>query len=148
MFNNGEIWLTEDYKIRSISYETAKGQSKRIEIIEEDRKSLPIEYQNYDRPFLKLEFLNQSVRIDEIQGNYRLMLLCNNQVQKILEMGSLQYDGNLGSYHIDWIDNDEIVRISYYTAEDNYYLEKYNRTEIEANIDAYPITKEISIRVF
>lgn len=136
-FNNGEIWLSENYKIRTINYETTIGKKRLDTIINEQKRTLPLEYQNFDTPIYEWKSKGYYYRLDEINNKYRLLIwdINKNKILNVYSNGEYEPDGNIGFFHIDWILEDEIIRIQNtdYKNDWSYFFFVYDKDTLLNN---------------
>jgi hypothetical protein len=150
MFNNGEIWLSDNYKIRAINYESDLGKNKWQESVNSQKTKLPLNYQCFDTPIYEWESKNYYYRLDEIQGSYRLLIWNKDQTKllNVHENGKWEPDGNMGYFHIDWNINNETIRIQNYNRDGEWiytYL-IYDQNELLANEEAKEKYIDIEIK--
>jgi len=150
MFQNGNIWLSDNYLIKRINYESVLGKSKWQELVDFQKNKLPIEYQNIDNPIYEWNSEKYHYRLDEIKGMYRLMIWDKEQtlLKEIYENGMWEFDGNIGFFHIDWNTTNKTLRIQNYGRNGDliYTFLKYELNEIANNEDAQENYIDVEIK--
>jgi len=102
-FSNGKVWINEDGKIRSISYESLTELKLRQTIIERDKASIHESIKSFDQPILIWETEKFRIRIDKLENaSYRyaswsIEKQMNEKPDLIINEGALTFDGNGGN---------------------------------------------------
>ena len=126
MFKNGSLWLDFDYKIIAVNHETSVSQRLRAKAIAQQKMRLPESLRDFDRPELEWKTSLYLVRVDRKGEDYRLAIRDAKSPSKILRTlhnGVLHFDGNMGSYFIDWQSEGRTHRVfSDISNEDDRYL--------------------------
>jgi len=126
MFKNGSLWLDFDYKIIAVNHETSVSQRLKAKAIAQQKMRLPESLRDFDQPELEWKTSLYLVRVDRKREDYRLAIRDVKSPSKILRTfhnGVFHFDGNMGSYFIDWQSEGRTHRVfSDISNEDDRYL--------------------------
>lgn len=105
MLNRGDIWLDTDGNLIGLNYQTAAENAMENRLIEEDRSSLPVSLQEYERPILQMDADKFIIRIDQVKGqSYRFIGWIqgnrnpNRPAVEIIPNGFLEHLGSGGNH--------------------------------------------------
>ncbi|MCJ8289501.1 MAG: hypothetical protein HRT58_07530 [Crocinitomicaceae bacterium] len=104
MLEDGEIWLDGVGNLIGINYQTAAEKTIETELIEADRASLPVFFQDFDRPILQMDTEKFFIRIDQMKDeSFRFIGWIggvrnpNSDPIEIIEEGILEHQGTGGN---------------------------------------------------
>lgn len=105
MLNNGEIWLDGEGNLIGINYQTAAEKTIETELIEADRATLPVFFQDFDRPILQMNTEKFFIRIDQMKDeSFRFIGWIegvrnpNSEPVEIIDEGILEHQGTGGNH--------------------------------------------------
>jgi len=122
----GVLWVNNNYKIYAVNYETNAEKLKWNKLVDNDKKGLPRELQDYDAPILKWKMEKNIIRVDKTGDKYRIILanVISKKIELVLDNGNSRSEGSIGNYSIDWIRNKRIysVYVDVYDFKNDCYL--------------------------
>lgn len=144
MLGNGLVWLDYNYRVIAVNYETTAENRVAARLISKAKETLPPDLRNFDRPILKWKTKYHIIRVDQTGLDYRLTLfkIANRSAPElVLHNGKWKFDGNMGSYYIDWISGKTVYRIYNSVNGKSFMITFPAATE---HVDAWPkpTTKE------
>lgn len=125
MLGNGLVWLNFDYRVIAVNYETAAEKRIAGRLISKDKDTLPPGLRDFDRPVLKWSTKYHVIRVDQRGTDYRLALFKIGDPavpELVLHNGKWMFDGNMGSYYIDWTNGKTVYRIYNSVTGDSFMM--------------------------
>ena len=104
MFLNGDVWITEDGKLKAVNYQSPVEKKKRTQLIAADRAAIYETLRNYKEPTCMLETTKYRIRIDEMpNGKYRYASwpIANKVSDKpslVIQNGTVEFPGTGGNH--------------------------------------------------
>jgi hypothetical protein len=119
-FSNGELWLSEDGKIRTISYRTEKEEKLRKALIEKQKLTLHESIRVYEHPILEWKTKKFRIRIDYL-GEHRGKHIyrysswgadkqTSAKPDLVLVKGKVVFEGSGGNHYYEFTNGKHIYR--------------------------------------
>ncbi len=103
MLFNGLVWIDYDGKVKGINYFSAKERRIRGDLITKDRGTIYRGLQGFEAPVLKWDTESVTLRIDELEGDFRLGIWevgesFSRAPERVISHGTVVYEGSGGNH--------------------------------------------------